>query len=66
MDHKLRNTSVATCFEGLYVEALRRNKTWRLDSCQRALVQEVWACQDICLAQRDMINETSCCVRCVC
>ena len=42
MGYKMRDTSVATCLECFCAEALRRNKIWRLCSCHRALVQEVW------------------------
>ena len=65
MDHKMWDTSVATCLKDLCVESLRRNKTWRLCSCQRTLAREVWACQDICFVQRGMIFETSCCGMCL-
>ena len=42
MDHKIWDTLVATCLKGLCAEALRRNKPWRIYSCQRTLVREVW------------------------
>ena len=66
MVHKMLDTSVATCLEGL---VQRHEEGTRLGDFTVAIghwCEEYGACRDICLAQRGMITEISYYVGCVC
>ena len=66
MDEKMQDTSVATYFVGLVQRHREGTKLGDSVVAKGHWRKEYGACQDICLTQRGMITETSCCVGYVC